>query len=83
MILDIWISNSSLSNMLTVGKWEFFLHIKGFVMNKISLDLPGESITTLRTMIIMDLSSITDAIYKVKINLFWLMMMALGDILSE
>lgn len=44
-------------------------------MNKIPLYLPGEPITPLKTRIIMNLSSITDVICKVKINLFWLMML--------
>lgn len=37
-------------------------------MNKISFYLPGESMTTLKTMITLDLSSIADVICKVKIN---------------
>lgn len=55
--------------MLTLQLANGHFSTQGSSMNKIPLYLPGEAITTLRTMIIMNLSSITDMMHKVKINL--------------
>ena len=43
-------------------------------MNKIPVCLPGETITILKTVVLMDLSSVTDVVRKVSINLLGFLM---------